>query len=70
MDALTNHIRSRLKIKKFCLVFERELNRVWPREKISPEERKRRIKAYAKANNWDATIYDPGIRVCFRPLKN
>jgi len=40
VNALTEHIRSRLKLKKFCMVFEKELNRVWPREKLLPEARK------------------------------
>ena len=51
------------------MVFENELDRVWPREKLPPEERKRQIMAYAKKHNWEATIYDPGLRVRFRPRK-
>jgi hypothetical protein len=69
VNALTEHIRSRLKLKKFCMVFEKELNRVWPREKLLPEARKRQIMAFAKKNNWEAIIYDPGLRVSFRQLK-
>ncbi|MEY2497224.1 MAG: hypothetical protein QOD12_780 [Verrucomicrobiota bacterium] len=51
------------------MVFEKELNRVWPREKLTPAARKREIMAFARKNNWEATIYDPGWRVSFRPLK-
>ena len=60
MDALAKHIRKRLKSKKSCVVSERDLDRVWPREGLSPENRKRRIKilAFARANKWEATIYD------------
>lgn len=52
------------------MVFEKDLNRVWPREKIAPKDRKRQIMDFARKNSWEATIYDPGIRVCFRPQKN
>jgi hypothetical protein len=70
MDALAKHIRKRLKSKKFCVVSERDLEPVWPREPLSPESRKRRIKilAFARANNWEATIYETGLRVSFRKL--
>ena len=71
MDALAEHIRKRLKSKKYCVVSERDLERVWPREGLSPENRKRRLKifAFAKENNWEATIYDTGLRVTFRRPK-
>jgi hypothetical protein len=70
MDALAKYIQTRLKSKKSCVVSERDLDRVWPREGLSPENRKRRIKilAFARANNWEATIYEPGLRVSFRKL--
>lgn len=70
MNVLTDHIRTRLAVRKFCMVFEKDLNRVWPREKIAPKDRKRQIMDFARKNSWEATIYDPGIRVCFRPQKN
>jgi hypothetical protein len=65
VDALANHIRGRLKAKKFCVVFEQQLDRVWPRENLG-ERRKELIRAFADANGWEATIHDPGIRVTFR----
>ena len=70
MDALAKRIRKRLRSKKFCAVSERDLEPVWPREPLSPESRKRRIKilAFARANNWEATIYETGLRVSFRKL--
>jgi hypothetical protein len=71
MDALAEHIRGRLKSKRFCVVSENDLEPVWPRQGLSPENRKRRIEilAFARANNWEATFYDTGLRVTFRPLK-
>jgi hypothetical protein len=70
MDALAKHIRKRLKSKKSCVVTERDLDPVWPRGPLSPESRKRRFKIleFARANNWEATIYEPGLRVSFRKL--
>jgi hypothetical protein len=52
-------------------VFENDLNRIWPRESLSPEERKKGILVFAKANNWDATFHDhdPGIIVRFKLLQ-
>jgi hypothetical protein len=71
LDALADYIQGRVKLRKFCLVFENDLNRIWPRESLSPEERKKGILVFAKANNWDATFHDhdPGIIVRFKPLK-
>jgi hypothetical protein len=66
LDALINRIRDRLKSKKFCVAFENDLEPVWPREELSREDRYQLILAFAKANDWEATINDPGIRVTFR----
>jgi hypothetical protein len=65
LDALANHIRDRLKARKFCVAFEQQLGPVWPREN-GGEGRKELIRAFADANGWEATIHDPGIRVTFR----
>jgi hypothetical protein len=65
LDALANHIRDRLKARKFCVAFEQQLERVWPRESVG-ERRKELIRAFAEKNGWEATIHDPGIRVTFR----
>jgi hypothetical protein len=66
LDALANHIRDRLKVRKFCVAFEQQLELVWPRESVGDEGRKELIRAFAEANGWEATIHDPGIRVTFR----
>ena len=65
LDALSNHIRDRLKMRKFCVAFEQQLERVWPRESEG-DGRRELIRAFAEANGWEATIHDPGIRVTFR----
>jgi hypothetical protein len=68
MEALAQHIGERLKTKKFCLIFENELEQIWPRGRFTHEDRQRRIKDFARANQWEARIHDPGIRVSFRRL--
>ena len=71
MTRLPNTFGKRLKSRKYCVVSEEDLDRVWPRGELSPRNRKRRIAifAFARANNWEATIYDTGLRVTFRKLK-
>ena len=63
---LIEHIRERLTTAKACTVFESDLDRVWPREKLTRKTRGREIQLFAKKNGWIATILDPGIRVTFR----
>ena len=68
LEALTNHIRERLGTSKFCIVFENELERVWPTDSALREKRAALIQAYAKENGWSATVSDPGMRVTFRKV--
>jgi hypothetical protein len=60
-------MRERIKLKKFCLIFGNEIERI--RLNLRPEKRNRKILAFAKVNQWEATIRDPGIRVTFKPLE-
>jgi hypothetical protein len=50
------------------MVFETELERVWPTDNALREKRAALIHAYAKENGWSATVSDPGMRVTFRKL--
>ncbi len=68
VDALTRQIGSRLETHKFCTIFEKDLGRVWPYVDLEREKRFAKIKCYARAHGWSATILDPGIRVTFRKL--
>jgi len=65
---LIAHIRKRLETAKSCTVFENDLERVWPREKLHREKRERAILMFAQKNGWAATVLDPGIRVTFRKV--
>ncbi len=66
LQALTQLVTERLKSKKFCTVFESDLERCWPTEKAIRLERESKIHAFAKSRGWTAHILDPGIRVTFR----
>jgi hypothetical protein len=68
MDALYRHIDERLRSRNFCVVFENELQRIWPTEKRERAKRAAAIEAFARAHGLSATIHDPGVRVTFRRL--
>lgn len=66
MEMLIEHIQRRLATAKACTVFESDLERVWPRERLDREKRERAILRFAMKNGWTASVLDPGIRVTFR----
>jgi len=66
VNALYQHIDERLRARKYCVVFENELRRVWPTEKRERAKRVAAIERFARAHGLTANIYDPGIRVTFR----
>jgi hypothetical protein len=68
MDALYRHIDERLRARNYCVVFENELQRVWPTEKRERAKRAAAIEAFARSHGLSATIHDPGIRVTFRRI--
>ena len=40
----------------FCVVFESDLERCWPSEKIEGAERGRKIQAFAESQGWTAVV--------------
>jgi hypothetical protein len=68
LDALKKRIDERLRCKKSCMILERDLARVWPRDERDQLTRDKEIHAFAAANGWLATILDPGIQVTFRKV--
>jgi hypothetical protein len=58
MKTLAEHIEQQLGKREFCVVFEDELERCWPREKLSHTERDRQIQAFAESHGWIAFIHD------------
>jgi hypothetical protein len=60
---LLNTIERCLKEREFCLVFEDELERCWPSEKIKRAEREKQIQTFAKSHGWTVSILntDSGV---------
>ena len=56
MDTLAQHIERNLKEREFCVVFEDELERCWPSEKMDHGEREKEIQTFAKLHGWNASI--------------
>jgi hypothetical protein len=69
IDSLLKKIRARLAIQKFCIIFEKDLERVWPAENKARIKREAAILAFAAAHSLSARINDPGLRVTFRNLE-
>jgi len=58
LKTLAEHIAARLEERAFCVVFEDQIERCWPREKHKRAERERRIQAFAESRGWSASIHD------------
>ena len=61
MKMLTEQIRAQLEERGFCVVFENDLQRCWPLEKIARSERERAIQEFAESQGWTAAILDSGF---------
>jgi hypothetical protein len=67
VQLLAQRIQDRLAKRKFCVVFEGELDRVWPRNEPT-DPRIPLIEKFARAHGWSVKIHDPGIRATFRKV--
>ena len=68
-DALAKFIRERLEKRKYCMVFENGLEPSWAVEKSAARiAREKKIRAFAKANDWTAVLHDPGLSVTFKKI--
>ena len=68
LETFAKRIEGQLKQRGFCVVFEDEVERCWPSEKIKPAERLNQIEAFAKSRGWKASILNEeigGTRVIF-----
>ena len=52
---LREHIAAQLVVRGFCLVFDDDLERCWPSNQMSPEERNSEILRFAESQGWSAT---------------
>ena len=68
MQKLATQIEERLKERAFCLIFDSDLQRYWPREKMDSVERERQIEAFARSRGWQVSVLpvESGTRVIFQ----
>jgi hypothetical protein len=68
MQKLAAMIEERLKKRAFCLVFDPELQRCWPLEKMDSVEREREIEAFARSRGWHVAVLpvESGTRAIFQ----
>lgn len=68
---LTQHIRAQLEERGFCVVFEDDLKRCWPLDKIAWSERESEILEFAESQGWTAEILEGsfGTRAIFQRLE-
>ena len=71
MEILAKQVAARLEKRPFCVVFENDLERCWPRKELPRLERERKIQDFAESHGWTAAILDGsfGTRAVFRRLK-
>jgi hypothetical protein len=63
MDEFAKRIERTLEQRGFCLVFEDELERCWPSEKIDRGDREKQILTFAESHGWIVSILntDSGV---------
>jgi len=71
MKILAKDVAARLKGRAFCVVFEGDLERCWPRKGTARLERESKIQAFAKSHGWTVAIFEGafGTRALFRTLQ-
>ena len=67
MKTLAKQIAARIGERAFCVVFEDDLERCWPSNKMAPAKRNREIQNFAESHGWTAAILDGafGTRAIF-----
>jgi hypothetical protein len=70
LKTLAEHIAARLEDRAFCVVFENDLERFWPRKEMARTKREREIQGFAESQGWAAAILEGGFgtRAIFRRL--
>jgi hypothetical protein len=67
MKTLAKQIAARIGERAFCVVFEDDLERCWPSNKMAAAKRSREIQNFAESHGWTATILEGafGTRAIF-----
>jgi len=58
LKTLAKRIERDLEERHFCVVFEDEVERCWPKEKLDQVVREGEIQAFAKSRGWNASIHN------------
>ena len=68
MKTLTKDIAAKLGEGAFCIVFEDDLERCWPSNKMPEAKRRKEIQNFAESHGWTAAILEGafGTRAIFR----
>ena len=61
MKTLVKQVAARLKERGFCVVFENDVERCWPSNKMTHTKRKMEIQSFAESQGWTAAILDGGF---------
>ena len=67
MKILAQQIAARIGERAFCVVFEDDLERCWPSNKMAPTKREREIQNFAESHGWTAEVREGafGTRAIF-----
>ena len=67
MKTLAKQIAARIGEQAFCVVFEDDLERYWPRNEMAEAKRKTEIQNFAHSHGWTAAILEGafGTRAIF-----
>lgn len=68
LKTLARHIATQIEERGYCVVFQNDLQRVWPLELITSSEREKEIREFAETHGWSAAIRAFGTRAIFQEL--
>jgi muramoyltetrapeptide carboxypeptidase LdcA involved in peptidoglycan recycling len=70
LKTLAKNVAAHLAERAFCVIFEDDLERCWPSNRIKRADREKEIHSFAKSQGWSAVILtaDSGTRAMFRAI--
>ena len=71
LKTLTERITARLDDRAFCVVFEQDVERCWPRKEMTLAKRETEIQSFAESQGWTVAIVQGGLgtRAIFERLE-
>jgi hypothetical protein len=61
MKTLAKHVAAGLEERAFCVLFENDVERCWPSNKITHAKRKEEIQSFAESQGWTAAVVEGGF---------